>query len=219
MVGRGFPSGQRGGTQDPVAQASEGSNPSPRTFLLVKYINSSISCQSNVMVKKRELKKRAIYVYPPSDVSEKWKKTAEESGGSISKFVIEHVENSLNRDVEGFSSRSTILEENKHLRETLRDKDKRVAHLELLVEKLEEDLRLYRSKTFTDKVFTGVRSYDRKLVEILRESGAHSTEELLSRLRIKENETEAMKAISRQLENLEAYGLARSTMKGWIWKE
>ena len=32
MVERGFPSGQRGGTQDPVAQASEGSNPSPRTF-------------------------------------------------------------------------------------------------------------------------------------------------------------------------------------------
>jgi integrase len=30
--GRGFPSGQRGGTQDPVAKASEGSNPSPRTF-------------------------------------------------------------------------------------------------------------------------------------------------------------------------------------------
>ena len=30
---RGFPSGQRGGTQDPVAQASEGSNPSPRIFI------------------------------------------------------------------------------------------------------------------------------------------------------------------------------------------
>ena len=30
LGGRGFPSGQRGGTQDPVAQASEGSNPSPR---------------------------------------------------------------------------------------------------------------------------------------------------------------------------------------------
>ena len=34
MVGRGFPSGQRGGTQDPVVQASEGSNPSLRTFIL-----------------------------------------------------------------------------------------------------------------------------------------------------------------------------------------
>ena len=32
LGGRGFPSGQRGGTQDPVAQASEGSNPSPRTY-------------------------------------------------------------------------------------------------------------------------------------------------------------------------------------------
>jgi hypothetical protein len=31
LMGRGFPSGQRGGTQDPLAQAFEGSNPSPRT--------------------------------------------------------------------------------------------------------------------------------------------------------------------------------------------
>ena len=40
MGGRGFPSGQRGGTQDPVAQASEGSNPSPRTFFLKKIENN-----------------------------------------------------------------------------------------------------------------------------------------------------------------------------------
>ena len=32
FVGRGFPSGQRGGTQDPVAQAYVGSNPTPRTL-------------------------------------------------------------------------------------------------------------------------------------------------------------------------------------------
>jgi len=171
------------------------------------------------LVKKKELKRRAIYVYPPTEMSKKWKRMAGEYGESISKFVIEHVENSLNRDVEGFSSRSTLLEENKHLRETLHDKDRRVEHLDLLVEKLEEDLRFYRSKMFTDSEFTGVRSYDRKLIEILREPGTHSTDELLSRLRVKGNETEAIKAISKQLENLEAYGLARSTMKGWIWKE
>ncbi len=29
---RGFPRGQRGGAQDPIAKAFEGSNPSPRTF-------------------------------------------------------------------------------------------------------------------------------------------------------------------------------------------
>ena len=171
------------------------------------------------MVRKKELKKRAIYAYPPSEISEKWKRIAEESGESISKFVIEHVENSLNKEEEGFSSRSSLLEENKHLRETMQDKDKRVEHLELLVEKLEEDLRFYRSKMFTDSGFTGVRDYNRKLIEVLREPGTHGTEEFLSRLRIKGNETEAIKAISRQLENLEAYGLVRTTMKGWVWKE
>ncbi len=172
------------------------------------------------MGKTETIKQRAIYVYLPShDAVNRWKGLAKKAGTSISKFVAEHVENSLNKEEKGFSSRSTLLEENKHLRETLQDKNKRVEHLELLVEKLEEDLRFYRSKMFTDTEFTGVRSYDRKLIEILREPGTHSTEELLSSLRIKQNETEAIKAISQQLENLEAYGLARSTMKGWKWKE
>jgi hypothetical protein len=171
------------------------------------------------LVKQKELKKRAIYVYPPSEMSEKWKKVAEESGESISKFVIEHVENSLNRDVEGFASRTSLLEEIKYFRETLQVKERRVSHLELLVEKLEEDLRVYRSKMFADKDFTGIRSYDRKLVKILREPGTHNSEDLLSRLRINQNETDTIKAVAQQLENLEAYGLLKSTMKGWIWKE
>jgi len=58
------------------------------------------------MVKKKELKKRAIYVYPPADMAEKWKSRAQTSDVSISRFVIEHVENSLNREEEGFSSRA-----------------------------------------------------------------------------------------------------------------
>jgi integrase len=35
---RGFPSGQRGGAQDPIAKAFEGSNPSPRTLASSLYI-------------------------------------------------------------------------------------------------------------------------------------------------------------------------------------
>jgi len=35
------------------------------------------------MVKKKELKKRAIYVYPPPEMSENWKKIAAQSGNSI----------------------------------------------------------------------------------------------------------------------------------------
>lgn len=171
------------------------------------------------MVNKEELKKRAIYVYPPPEMSEKWKTLAKDSHTSISKFVIEQVENSLNLDEEGYTSRSAILEENRHLRETLKEREKRANHLELLVEKLEQDLRYYRSKMFTEESFIGVREYDRKLVEILREPGSHSNDELLSRLMIRPSEQEAVKALSRQLENLEAYGLVKSTQKGWIWKK
>ncbi len=171
------------------------------------------------MVKKKELKQRAIYVYPPADIAEKWKTTARAAETSISKFVIEHVENSLNSDDEGFASRTSIIEENKHLRESLGEQGKRVSHLEILVEKLEEDLRFYRSKMFTDKGFSGVRQYDKRLVEILREPGTHSNEEILSRLGIKPIESESVKAIMIQMETLESGGLIKSTRKGWIWQK
>ena len=171
------------------------------------------------MVKKKELKQRAIYVYPPADMADKWKTQAGNSNTSISKFVIEHVENSLNKEEEGFSSRASLIDETKHLREVLSEREKRVDHLEILVEKLEEDLRFYRSKMFTDESFSGVRQYDKKLVEILREPGTHSNDEILSRLRIKPTESESVKAVMTQMENLESYGLARATRKGWTWKK
>ena len=47
---RGFPRGQRGGAQDPIAKAFEGSNPSPRTFSSSLYIEpdqETLSSPSN----------------------------------------------------------------------------------------------------------------------------------------------------------------------------
>ncbi|MBD3173448.1 hypothetical protein GF326_13375 [Candidatus Bathyarchaeota archaeon] len=170
------------------------------------------------MVKKKELKKRAIYVYPPVDMSENWKTLAQESGTSISKFVIEHVENSLRQAEDDYRSRSNVLEENRQLRETLSEKEKRNHHLELLVDKLEEDLRTYRNKLFSDQAYQGKRTYDKQLVTLLRESGAHDTDVILNRLGIKPNQVESIKVVSKQLENLEAYGLIRKTGKGWIWE-
>ena len=172
------------------------------------------------MVRKKELKQRAIYSYPPTEMSTRWKKAAEASGTSVSKFVIEHVENSLGmEEEEGFQSRSVIIDENRHLRESLKESEKRVHHLELLVEKLEEDLRRYRAQMFTDPSFTGIRAYDKRLIKILKDSRAHSSEEILSRLGIKPTEQEAVKAVSVQLENLQGYGLVRSTPRGWMWIE
>jgi len=171
------------------------------------------------MVKRKELKQRAIYVYPPAEMSENWKSLAQKSGSSISKFVIEQVENSLGLAEDDYRSRSNVLEENRQLQDSLTEKEKRNHHLELLVEKLEEDLRLYRSRLFTDRSHTGPSPYDKQLMKLLREPGAHNTDTILNRLRIKTTDTEVTKAISIQIENLEAYGLLKNTSKGWVWSE
>ena len=172
------------------------------------------------MVKKKELKERAIYVYPPTETAQRWKEQAEKAGTSISRFVIEHVENSLNTETDpDYQPRTSLIDENRKLAEALKEKDKRNHHLELLVDKLEEDLRAYRSRLFTDPSITGVRDYDKRLIQTLREPGPHTSDTLLQRLGIKVEETEAIKAVSAQLENLQAYGLVRQTSRGWMWVE
>jgi hypothetical protein len=172
------------------------------------------------MGKTDTIKQRSIYVYLPShDMVQRWKTLAKNSGTSISKFVAEHVENSLREEEAEYKSRSTLIEENHKLSETLNEKERRIGHLELLVEKLEQDLRQYRAQMFTDEEFTGVRSYDKKLVELLREPGIHDNDSILSRLGIKPSEADSIKAVSKQLELLQSYGLVKATPRGWSWVE
>ena len=86
------------------------------------------------MVKNKELKKRAIYVYPPSEMAEKWKKTASKASTSISKFVIEHVENSINLTEDDLRTKSKIInEKNPLLKKLLLES---LAHLRLVYTRL-----------------------------------------------------------------------------------
>ena len=60
---------------------------------------------------------------------------------------------------------------------------------------------------------------DQKVGPLRCARGAHNTDTILRRLQVKPTNTEVIKAISTQIENLEAYGLLRNTGKGWIWSE
>jgi hypothetical protein len=195
-----------------------GSNPTPRTNLLVKYIKET--ALRGFMVNKKELKQRAIYVYPPTEIAQRWKNMAEESGASISKFVLEHVENSIGAEEDqGFKPRIDLIEENRRLLEDIVEKERRIHHLELLVGKLEEDLRVYRAKQFQDPDETRVRGYERKLVQLLREPGYHPDVEILAKLGVDTGNSEHVKGVSAQLESLQQMSLVRETGKGWIWVE
>lgn len=171
------------------------------------------------MGKTETIKDRAVYVYLPSiEMAERWKMRAKKQGTSVSKFVLEHVENSLRQEEEpGYRSRGELLKEIRKLKGELQEERRRSRRLDLLVEKLEGELRRYRAKPFLEEDFRGVRRFQKELVQLLRDSGTLRNDEILFRLGISPSEHEAVKAISKQLDILESYGLVQSTTRGWRW--
>ena len=172
------------------------------------------------MVGRASLKGRSIYVYLPSDeMSRDWKERAKKSNVSISQFVLEHVGNSLSQEdgEESFRSRAQILQE-------LRSKDEKIEKLgrenevlNLALERVENELRRYRTEPFLGEDFRGIRAYDKKLVGLLRKGEAVDSDHLLNVLKIDPRDALLVKGIDRQLQNLEAYGLVEKTRRGWKW--
>lgn len=176
-----------------------------------------------MVVKTGRLTDRAIYVYLPTvEMSEEWKSLADRARISISKFVIEHVENSLKQEEErsGFASRAELLRQ-------LREKDEEIAQLKqesrllkMLSENLDKELKKYRAKPFSEENearFIGTREYDKELIDLLRSNVTIDSDSLLKELGIRPKDTELVKAINRQLRNLQAYGLLEPTARGWRW--
>ncbi len=162
-------------------------------------------------------KSRYVYLYLPSaEDKARWERLAEEAGVPLSKFVIEVVEGSLAENSE-FKPRGelikeigTLRNENKELRDDLKQK-------KIVLEKYESELKRYRSQAFVEEKFDGARSHSNELVKILRRSGTIDSYKLLEELEVDPNDSNLIKAISNQLEDLEAYGLVTSTQRGWRW--
>jgi hypothetical protein len=162
---------------------------------------------------------RYVYAYVPTiEHKERWKELAKKSKTSISKFIFEHVENSLHQEGEEYQPRSEILDnlrkimkENDDLREDMRMK-------KLVIEKLESELQRYRSEEFMNSSYSGVRKYNTELIELLKRRGSVTSEEILSALGISPTDGDNVKAISTQLDNLQSYGLVAPTSRGWRWQ-
>jgi predicted RNase H-like nuclease (RuvC/YqgF family) len=169
--------------------------------------------------KTQTIKKRAIYVYLPSEeMAEKWKRTAKENHISVSKFVIECVQEFFAKDRSDFVSRRELVEKVKKLEEEIKELRKENRLLKSLVDKLDEELRRYRVKPFLDDDFVGVREYSRELVEIFKMKGFVEYDELYSLLNVDPRDTELVKGYVKQIEALKQYGLIEVTPRGWRWK-
>lgn len=148
-----------------------------------------------------------------------WKARAKKSSVSISQFVFEHVTNSLRQEdgEESFKSRAEMIEELREKDETIEKLTRENEITRLALERVEAELRKYRAEPFLEEKFSGVRKYDQKLIELLKKGETIDSDHLLRQLRVSPRETDLVKAVSKQLENLEAYGLIEKTRRGWRW--
>jgi len=168
------------------------------------------------------IKERAIYVYLPSiEMVQKWKELAEKSGLSISKFVVEHVENSLNQEEDSgiYGSRVELIKQIRELKEENVKLRRRSEMLDRVIERLEEENRKYRNLPFLEEKFYGIREYEQNLIKLFKEKKEIRKGDVLELLGIDPmKEPNTVKGINRQLENLERYGLIEDKGKVWKWK-
>jgi hypothetical protein len=171
--------------------------------------------------KTETIKDRAIYVYLPSlEMVEDWKAKAEKAGISISKFVIERVEDSIRREEgeEGYLSRLELIKRLKDSEEELKNLRDENRLLKKLVNNLDSELKRYRARPFLEESFEGVRRFDKELIDLLRKGGSYKDSEILAHLSIEPSDADLVNSISKQLEILEEYGLVEYIGRGWRWK-
>ncbi len=172
-----------------------------------------------MVVKRKKLNKRSLYVYLPSvKMSQDWKASAGKQKTSISKFVIEHVLNSFKHEKDQSSPTRTELV--KQLRE--RDEEVKILRKEVklfkqLADKLDTELKRYRAQPFLEEGFQGVRAYDRELIKLLRNKASIDSDRILEELSIDPKESDLVKGVRMQLDNLESYGLIKASPRGWRW--
>lgn len=162
-------------------------------------------------------KSRYVYLYLPSaEDKARWDSLAKEAGVPLSKFVIEVVESALAENSD-FKPRGELVKEigklrteNKELRDDLKQK-------KVVIAKYETDLKRYRSEAFLDDQYKGVRKYSKQIIEILRRGVTVDSHKLLEELDIDPKDSDLVSAASKQLEELEGYGLVANTSRGWRW--
>jgi len=170
--------------------------------------------------KTQTIKDRAIYVYLPSmEMVEDWKRRAEKAGVSLSKFVIERVEESIRREEgeEGYLSRAELIKRLRDAEEELKKLRNENRLLKKLTENLDNELKRYRAQPFLEEAFEGVRRFDKDLIELLKKGGSYTQEQILAHLNIDPSDVKLVKAVDKQLETLEAYGLVEYKGRGWKW--
>jgi len=179
-----------------------------------------------VLKKTKTARKRAVTIYAPSErLKAKWYAKAKEHNVSVSTFVFEIVEDFLKDEGDLFSQRgsskiiSDLEKRNKTLSVENQNLQKKVDMLNMLTDRFEKQLQSYRNKTFIENgKFEGVREYQRQLIDLFKQKKTVKEDELLDLLHLATSDSDTIKAVSKQIENLVEYDILGKIPGGWRWK-
>ncbi len=160
---------------------------------------------------------RYVHVYMPSDADKaRWAALAEKAKTPLSPWVIEIVESTLAENEE-FQPRREMVKELESLRNEARTLREELRQKNVVLERYESELKRFRSQAFLEEDYKGVRRYSKEIVDIFKARGQVDSYRLLEDLGVDPRESDLVKAVSKQLEELEGYGMIKPTSKGWKW--
>lgn len=174
--------------------------------------------------KTKTVFKRRVGVYLPDfETKADWEAAADERDLSLSEMVYQIVQKALHGTDEDAAARAGELQkEVGDLTGELASLRSRVQQLEVLNDRLDNELREYRAQVFLDD--TPGKTLDRQLVHLL--STAKKTDglprvvgedEIRKSLKIGPRDIDQNKAIGKNLEILERFELVKKTKNGWVW--
>jgi len=171
------------------------------------------------MGKTDTIKDRRVDVYLDTmERKERWSRIADEENESLSKFVQQCVEYALEKGGPDFTELAEESKEIQELKEEVNELQRDVEQKEIVIEKQKTELKKLRSKPFLEDSSEGTRKYDEEIIEELKSADRIPADELIRRLDVDPGDAELVEGINTQLQQLEDYGLVRSTPQGWVWE-
>lgn len=155
-----------------------------------------------------------IYFHREEELRE-WAAEAKTLGCSLSNYVLEMV--SKSRATLTSSPRADISKDMDLLKRENMDLKKDNREKELLMSHYETELFKLRNKIFQEVDEEGIGEYDARLVGILRKGKTVDSYRLLSDMGIDPGDSEAVKLVKNQLEELRRFGLVKETANGFRW--
>jgi hypothetical protein len=160
---------------------------------------------------------RYVWLYLPSKADkERWQALADQSKTRLSPFCISIIEERLAEEEE-FRPHRELAKENEVLKAEIKALRDDLRQKAIVIERYEADLKKYRAQSFLTEDYRGVRPYSKEIVDLLKSRGQVDSYKILEALGIDPRESELVKAVSNQLEELEGFGFIKADGRGWQW--